>query len=152
MSVKRVEVVERSQIDTLSLPLLSCESWMFVKENPDRKEKLSAKSVCTFCFIYWPFHFKSNLFNKNKKITNTFQRNKHKFFKPLFQVLFEYIYWSWLFHLYYISVKFTKHGSAWQRKGNKRLTVCWIKNKSHRINLWRRQWELPKNYNYLNPT
>ena len=37
VSVKWVEVVERSYIDILPLPLLSCESWMCVKENPDRK-------------------------------------------------------------------------------------------------------------------
>ena len=40
MSVKRVEVVERSLIDTLPLPLLSRESWMFVKENPNRKKNI----------------------------------------------------------------------------------------------------------------
>ena len=39
VSVKWEEVVERSETDTLPLPLLSCEFWMFVKENPDRKNK-----------------------------------------------------------------------------------------------------------------
>ena len=38
VSVKRVEVVERSSRDRLPLPLLSCVSWMFVKENQDRKK------------------------------------------------------------------------------------------------------------------
>ena len=45
MSVKRVEVVERSEIDTLPLPLLSCELWMFMKENPDRKKNSDLKSL-----------------------------------------------------------------------------------------------------------
>ena len=36
--VEVVEVVERSYRDGLPIPLLSCESWMFVKENPDRKK------------------------------------------------------------------------------------------------------------------
>ena len=35
-----MEVVKRSKRDNLPLHLLSCESWMFVKENPDRKKKL----------------------------------------------------------------------------------------------------------------
>ena len=39
MSVKRVEVPERTSRDSLRLPLLSCESWMFVKVNPGRKKK-----------------------------------------------------------------------------------------------------------------
>ena len=38
MSVKRVEVVVRSQWNALPLPLRSCDSWMFVKQNPDRKK------------------------------------------------------------------------------------------------------------------
>ena len=38
--VRRVEVVERSWRDSLPIPLLSCELWMFVKENPDRKENI----------------------------------------------------------------------------------------------------------------
>ena len=55
MSVKRVEVVERSQMDTLPFLLLFCESWMFVKENPDRKEKT----------ITLKNRFFSNIFNIN---------------------------------------------------------------------------------------
>ena len=43
MSVKRVEVVEKSYVDTLPHPLLSYESRMFVKENPDRKKKEEVK-------------------------------------------------------------------------------------------------------------
>ena len=42
MPVKRLEVVERSSIYTLHLLLLSPESWMFVKENPNRKKKKKA--------------------------------------------------------------------------------------------------------------
>ena len=38
VSVKWLEVVERSQTNTLSLPLMSFESLMIVKENPDRKK------------------------------------------------------------------------------------------------------------------
>ena len=55
MSVKRVEVVERSQMDTLPFLLLFCESGMFVKENPDRKEKT----------ITLKNRFFSNIFNIN---------------------------------------------------------------------------------------
>ena len=39
MSVKRVKVVERSQRDSIPLSLLSSESSVFVKENPDRKTR-----------------------------------------------------------------------------------------------------------------
>ena len=38
MSVKRVEVVVSRQRKALSFPLQSCDSWMVVKENPDRKK------------------------------------------------------------------------------------------------------------------
>ena len=44
--VKRVEVVQRSSRDSLPLPLLFCESWMFVKENLDRKKKFDGNSNC----------------------------------------------------------------------------------------------------------
>ena len=37
MSVKPVEVVGRSSRDSLPLSLLSCELWMFVTENADKK-------------------------------------------------------------------------------------------------------------------
>ena len=37
VSVKRVEVVDRSHRNCLPLPLLSCISWMFGKENQNRK-------------------------------------------------------------------------------------------------------------------
>ena len=40
VSVKRVEVVVRNYINTLPLPLQSCDSWMVVKGNPDRKKNL----------------------------------------------------------------------------------------------------------------
>ena len=39
VSIKRLELVEKSWRDSLPLPMLSCELWMFVKENPDRKKK-----------------------------------------------------------------------------------------------------------------
>ena len=38
--MKQVEVVERSYRDNLPLSLLSCESRMFVKENPEKKNFL----------------------------------------------------------------------------------------------------------------
>ena len=38
-----VDVVQRSERNNLPLRLLSCESLMFVKENPDIKEK---KALC----------------------------------------------------------------------------------------------------------
>ena len=40
VSVEQVEVVETNYSDSLPLPLLSCESWMFMKENPGRKIKI----------------------------------------------------------------------------------------------------------------
>ena len=40
MSVKQVEVVQRSQKGRLHLPLLPCELWMFIKGNPDIKKIL----------------------------------------------------------------------------------------------------------------
>ena len=75
MSVKRVEVVERSWIDTVFLPLLSCESRMLVKENQDRKKKireikcnsriyLSIFNLFIFKFFkvpYSPYVIKSNV-------------------------------------------------------------------------------------------
>ena len=39
MPVKQVEVVVRSYRKVLPLPLQPCDSWMLVKENPDRKLK-----------------------------------------------------------------------------------------------------------------
>ena len=41
MSVKWVEVVERSWRNSLTFHLLPSESWMFVKENTDRKKLTS---------------------------------------------------------------------------------------------------------------
>ena len=43
MSVKQVEVVVKSWKNALPLPLQSCDSWMFVKENPDRKKNYSER-------------------------------------------------------------------------------------------------------------
>ena len=40
VSVKRVEVVERTQRNSLPLTQLPCKLWMFVKENMDRKKKV----------------------------------------------------------------------------------------------------------------
>ena len=40
VSVKQVEVIEGNQRDSLTLLLMSCESWMFVKENPGRKKMI----------------------------------------------------------------------------------------------------------------
>ena len=38
VSAKRVNVVVRSYRNAFLLPLQSCDLWMFVKENPDRKK------------------------------------------------------------------------------------------------------------------
>ena len=43
MSVKQVEVVVKSWKNALPLPLQSCDSWMFVKENPDGKKNYSER-------------------------------------------------------------------------------------------------------------
>ena len=64
LSVKWVEVLESSQRISLPLPLLPCESWMFVKESPDEKkgkEKcmlgLALRNImyisCLIYFIRW---------------------------------------------------------------------------------------------------
>ena len=64
MSVKRVEVVVRSYRNALPLPLQSCDSWMSVKENPDRKKALSIfdfeKSTGDFHMIarYFRYQYK----------------------------------------------------------------------------------------------
>ena len=49
VSLKRVEVTDRS-LRKSPLPLLSCESWMFVWENPDRKKinMLTLSSLSSF--------------------------------------------------------------------------------------------------------
>ena len=52
MSVKLVEVVARTQRIALPLPLQSCDSWMFVKENPDRKKKLFSQLLLLNLFKY----------------------------------------------------------------------------------------------------
>ena len=44
MSVKRVEVVERSLRDSLPLPLLPCESWYSWKKTLIEKEKKKRKA------------------------------------------------------------------------------------------------------------
>ena len=56
-------MVERSQRNSLPLPLLSCVSWMFMKENPDRKKiwivrlVLFVAILCYFipwsCYVMW---------------------------------------------------------------------------------------------------
>ena len=40
MSVNRVEVVVRSWRNAVPLPLQSCDSWIFMNENPDRNTKM----------------------------------------------------------------------------------------------------------------
>ena len=58
MSLKRIEVAESNLRDSLPLPLLPCGSWMFLKENSDKKEVDNHQSLfmlinftCKFC--YW---------------------------------------------------------------------------------------------------
>ena len=51
VSVKRVEVVERTQRNSLPLTQLSCELWMFVKENMDRKKKKSL--TLSYVWLTW---------------------------------------------------------------------------------------------------
>ena len=46
VSVKRVEVVERTQRNSLPLTQLPCKLWMFVKENMDRKKKVPYLRLC----------------------------------------------------------------------------------------------------------
>ena len=48
MSVKRLEVIKRIQGDSLPLHLLSCESWIFVKEKPDRKKATKRKRKANY--------------------------------------------------------------------------------------------------------
>ena len=44
MFVKRVEVVVSSLKNALPFPLQSCDSWMVVKENPNRKQQKKKKN------------------------------------------------------------------------------------------------------------
>ena len=48
VSVKQVEMVERIYGDSLSFHLLSCESWIFVKQKPGRKKNNNNKSKLWF--------------------------------------------------------------------------------------------------------
>ena len=74
MSAKRVEVVEWSgkwsQRDTLPIPLLSCELWMFVEENPDRKKRkmnqqANQMNLASWNKVYWCMYSKrQTLFKK----------------------------------------------------------------------------------------
>ena len=67
MSVKWVEVAVRSERNNLPLPLPSCDSWMVVKENSDRKKKnlfltfLKRETQKCLCFAE-SFLFCSHLF------------------------------------------------------------------------------------------
>ena len=60
MSVKRVKVVVRSKRNALSLSLQSCDLWMVMKENPDRKNKQTKKELLcvirSFLQVGFPFH------------------------------------------------------------------------------------------------
>ena len=49
MSVNEVEVVERIWGESFPLHLLSCESWIFVEEKPDRKKKQKSKLYFRTC-------------------------------------------------------------------------------------------------------
>ena len=49
---------------------------------------------------------------EQKEKQKTSLKNNTHFMKPLFKALFEYIYRSWLFHSYCISIYFTKYGST----------------------------------------
>ena len=60
MSVKLVEVVERTLRNSLSLSQLSCESWVFVKENLDKKKCYSNK--CFSFFVSEGNNFWNNFF------------------------------------------------------------------------------------------
>ena len=56
---KWVEMGERSWSNSLPFPLLSCDSWMVVRENPDRKKKemthkFRNHSMNTYQFRYKP--------------------------------------------------------------------------------------------------
>ena len=71
---ERVEVVEWNKRWSPSLPLLSCESSVSVKENPDRKKK---------CFLQWILIGTEILFNLfmqggNKKLHTLKQTNSWK--------------------------------------------------------------------------
>ena len=62
MSVKWVEVVDRSHRNCLPLPLLPCKSWMFGKESPNRNKSTLGESrhrgflgflvVDNICYIF----------------------------------------------------------------------------------------------------
>ena len=66
-------------------------------------------------------------------------------------VLFEYIYWSWLFFSYYT---YQPNSQIWVDLRNKRQQGihCFLSEKSkfHGINQLRRQCLYPKNYKHLN--
>ena len=41
INTEMVEMVEETQRNSISYPMLPCKSWMFMKENPDRKKNTS---------------------------------------------------------------------------------------------------------------
>ena len=79
MSVKRVEVAERIWGDSLPIQLLSCESWIFVKQKPDRKKQKPKKanyalqhvrteSRCMRIKIVLNFSWRRSLLYRNQSI------------------------------------------------------------------------------------
>ena len=66
VSVKRVEVVVRSSRNALPLSLQSCDLWMSVKENQDKKKNLA----WLFIFILYMFWHQEPDLAINKNIIN----------------------------------------------------------------------------------
>ena len=64
---ERVEVVEWNKKMTLSPPLLSCESAVFVKENPYSKKKWISREANTFLWNLL-FVFVFDIFGKGKSL------------------------------------------------------------------------------------
>lgn len=90
MSAKWAEVVVRSQRDAFPLPLQSCHSWMFVKDNPERRKKSSfgAKltlgcqkngsitNSCYICTSIWYSHQRINQISSKVKCTLLHKQRK----------------------------------------------------------------------------
>ena len=71
---ERVEVVEWKKKKVPSLPLLTCESSVFVKENPDRKKiyrkiKLQDSSITRLCKFWDIFNY--TFFTEHLRVTGS---------------------------------------------------------------------------------
>ena len=103
-----LEVVVRSLWNALPLPLQSCDSWMFVKENPDRKKKqcratnflpFAKVSSCKHIECLWTSHldFAEHIFmDLSYRFTNNLEaiKGKERCSWNLDKIFTNYLQWT----------------------------------------------------------